>query len=916
MATPTSSARDGDELLSSTGARQATCNGVVDGREQKYGRRHSGHEVLLKDASQLSLLFMKHNVYVHPTSRSRDQIPGRLALVESHKGVVCLNWLPYVLERTKKLTVVPLREMGGEEADGEEGEWENCCYSEVDVKHGGRGNNEQGRCGERDGTRRVGKSSAKVVKEEEDGGDGEDAFVSVEKSTNPQGVSGDAGKSINKSNGSASTGCVDAAGYAINVPLCELKSFRKVVPKMGWTHVVFTLRDGVTLSPLYFHEGGLGAVNELIEYLSDVVYVSTATANDGSGGGSDSEWEGGDRNGIGVKGKGGDPNLYLVNEYDKMGRSFQQLEIGAGPSPSTSGGGRGAGGEQEDPQPVTGLLYDVKESLQWNFMEGFSKVTRAAAKATAKGTGFGKLLKEAIGSGSGRAGAGYVDHSGDNESDDGSFSVELKESRPGAMFLNTQTLKSMMRRESYTPADEHVLDNEEETSTGLGTFEIVSSQKTSPCPRSGPTKTDIDLGTGSVGASPSPGEDILSKQQRMPVGALEFNSFFDPETGRMIKEKLFRQRVFFGGMDKEIRKEGWKYLLGFYPYNASFAEKEQIQRQKEQEYIILKTQWQSVSKKQMSRFSKFKEFKHRIEKDVVRTDRSHPFFEDGDGEGGEPNKNVILLFEILFTYSFFNFDLGYVQGMSDLLSPILYIMEGDEVESFWCFANYMERMENNFAVDQNGMHSHLNNLRELIRVMDPRLFKYLEKHEGLNLFFCFRWLLINFKREFEFEDVIRLWEAFFSEHLSYNFPLFVSLAVLDTYKSVIYNRNMEFDDILKFINDLSGDIGLENCLRKAELLVYKLGKMDCTDELRPLLRPYKYNNVGSKSAAESKPYLQSRDEEEHVCVHGIKGNVKTTESSGNKRGRATKDPAPPSSELEPTTSSSAVDTFASNGSAK
>ena len=35
--------------------------------------------------------------------------------------------------------------------------------------------------------------------------------------------------------------------------------------------------------------------------------------------------------------------------------------------------------------------------------------------------------------------------------------------------------------------------------------------------------------------------------------------------------------------------------------------------------------------------------------------------------------------------------LGYVQGMSDILSPILVVME-NEVDAFWCFAGAMERV--------------------------------------------------------------------------------------------------------------------------------------------------------------------------------------------------------------------------------
>ena len=35
------------------------------------------------------------------------------------------------------------------------------------------------------------------------------------------------------------------------------------------------------------------------------------------------------------------------------------------------------------------------------------------------------------------------------------------------------------------------------------------------------------------------------------------------------------------------------------------------------------------------------------------------------------------------------FPVGYVQGMSDLLAPLLVIME-NEVDTFWCFAGFME----------------------------------------------------------------------------------------------------------------------------------------------------------------------------------------------------------------------------------
>lgn len=74
------------------------------------------------------------------------------------------------------------------------------------------------------------------------------------------------------------------------------------------------------------------------------------------------------------------------------------------------------------------------------------------------------------------------------------------------------------------------------------------------------------------------------------------------------------------------------------------------------------------------------------DKDVCRTDRTLDFY------AGEGNENIVKLHNVLMTYVMYNFDLGYVQGMSDLLSPILMIMNSDEVESFWCFVGFMNRV--------------------------------------------------------------------------------------------------------------------------------------------------------------------------------------------------------------------------------
>lgn len=62
------------------------------------------------------------------------------------------------------------------------------------------------------------------------------------------------------------------------------------------------------------------------------------------------------------------------------------------------------------------------------------------------------------------------------------------------------------------------------------------------------------------------------------------------------------------------------------------------------------------------RWSKWRERRSRVEKDVRRTDRSQPFYR------AERGRNVRMLRCILLSYSIYNYDLGYVQARIQLAS--------------------------------------------------------------------------------------------------------------------------------------------------------------------------------------------------------------------------------------------------------
>lgn len=66
-----------------------------------------------------------------------------------------------------------------------------------------------------------------------------------------------------------------------------------------------------------------------------------------------------------------------------------------------------------------------------------------------------------------------------------------------------------------------------------------------------------------------------------------------------------------------------------------------------------------------------------VRKDVYRTDRHHPFYANRKTDPEEDdNPNVTSLFNILITYAL-NHKYRYCQGMSDLASPLLYVMKGE-----------------------------------------------------------------------------------------------------------------------------------------------------------------------------------------------------------------------------------------------
>lgn len=293
---------------------------------------------------------------------------------------------------------------------------------------------------------------------------------------------------------------------------------------------------------------------------------------------------------------------------------------------------------------------------------------------------------------------------------------------------------------------------------------------------------------------------------------------FSPEGHLDIARML--NRIQRGGIHPTIRGEVWEFLLGCYDPNSTYEEREQIRLRRRARYVMWKDECKqmdsvvgsgriitaplitedgepindplnileanpnkglptaspesghhaetssglsssastsssgSESTSHVPLDKKVIQWKltlHQIGLDVVRTDRTLVFY--------EKQEHLSKLWDILAVYAWIDKDVGYCQGMSDLCSPMIMLLE-DEADGFWCFERLMRRLRGNFRCTESsvGVETQLSNLASITQVLDPKLHQHLETLGGGDYLFAFRMLMVLFRREFSFGDALYLWE--------------------------------------------------------------------------------------------------------------------------------------------------------------
>ncbi|XP_046815674.1 TBC1 domain family member 16 isoform X2 [Vespa crabro] len=295
------------------------------------------------------------------------------------------------------------------------------------------------------------------------------------------------------------------------------------------------------------------------------------------------------------------------------------------------------------------------------------------------------------------------------------------------------------------------------------------------------------------------------------------------EKGQVEDDLALRKGIFFGGLEPALRKIVWPFLLHCYSYQSTYEDREQIDALRRQEYEEIQKRRLHMNPEQGERF--WRNVVCIVEKDVVRTDRGNPYY------AGEDNPNIEVMKNILLNYAVYNPRLGYTQGMSDLLAPLLAELNS-EIDAFWCFAGLMQRSVAVCTPTDIDMDRNLCYLRELIRIMVPDFYIHLQKHtDALELLFCHRWILLCLKREFPTEVALIMWEACWVNYLTDHFHLFLCLAIMCVYADDVIAQDLRTDEMLLHFSSLAMYMDGNLILRKARGLLHnfrQLVRLPCT----------------------------------------------------------------------------------------
>jgi TBC1 domain family protein 5 len=194
-----------------------------------------------------------------------------------------------------------------------------------------------------------------------------------------------------------------------------------------------------------------------------------------------------------------------------------------------------------------------------------------------------------------------------------------------------------------------------------------------------------------------------------------------------------------------------------------------------------------------SKFFQDTELEKDITQDLERLHPEHEFFAQKELRA--------LMLRVLFVYAKEHAEIGYRQGMHELLANIVYLLEQEkrhessdaalhellphthlEHDAYTLFSGLMQRQRDYYAVNKGGANPILVKSAEvqntLLAKHDAQLARHMTQLGIEPQLYMIKWVKLLFGREFHFEDVLTIWDAVFAYDAHNTLLDYIAVAML------------------------------------------------------------------------------------------------------------------------------------------
>ncbi|KAI9193509.1 rab-GTPase-TBC domain-containing protein [Polychytrium aggregatum] len=189
-----------------------------------------------------------------------------------------------------------------------------------------------------------------------------------------------------------------------------------------------------------------------------------------------------------------------------------------------------------------------------------------------------------------------------------------------------------------------------------------------------------------------------------------------------------------------------------------------------------------------------------IQRDLARTFPKHEYFQDAGGPGQES------LFNVTKAYSLYDPEVGYCQGISFIVGPLLLNMPDEE--AFCCLVQIMNGygFRELFTPQMTGLQLRLYQFDRLVEEMMPNVFKHLEQEGIKSTMYASQWFMTVFAYRFPLDLVLRILDIVFAEGIES--VVRFSLALMKRNKDEIVK--LDFENALDFLKNGLFDVYMDN----------------------------------------------------------------------------------------------------------